>query len=365
MKNFALFASLLISLTFPFPVQSQSPSFSNEVDKLLESTFSQADPGIAVVITKRGETIYMGAFGSANLELQKALNVEMPFEIASITKQITSAAILMLEDQGKLSISDTLSKYFPDHPSPNATLEQLMQNISGIFVPDHSMGSNHVREDLSREDRYELIVSGAPYFEPGERYAYSNSGYWLLGDIIEQVSGLPYGEFVSQYIFEPLGMANSHYGSHREIIPNRVSGYDYTDEGIVNASYTSETWSYSAGGLISSAVDIAKWNNALFAGRVIPISSVEKMTTPAILNSGETIPYGYGLALGEFNGSGTAGHGGGHSGFLIHSERLIDEEIFVVVLANSFYVTNGYRPPDPKNPALIARRLAQMAMDEL
>ncbi len=364
MKRFISLASLLISLTISSSVNSQIPSFSNEVNRLLESTFDQEEPGIALVITKRGETIYSGAFGSANLELQIPLTEDMPFEVASITKQITSAAILMLEHQNKLSVSDTLSKYFPDHPSSNATLEQLMQNVSGIFVPDHSMGSNHVREDISQEERYELIVSGEPYFEPGERYAYSNSGYWLLGDIIEYVSGLSYGEFVRRNIFEPLGMSNSYYGSHREIISNRVSGYDYTDEGLVNASYTSESWSYSAGGLVSSAVDIAKWNNALFSGALIPISSVEKMITPATLNNGEPIPYGFGFALGELDGNKTAGHGGGHSGFLVHSERLIDQDVFVVVLANSFYFTNGYQPPDSKNPALIARRLAQLAANE-
>lgn len=363
MKNFIAWVTVLFLLGTSSPALSQTATFSKDVTDLLESTFSESEPGVAVVVSKGGNIIYAGAVGSANLELKTTLNVEMPFEIASITKQFTAAAILMLENQGKLNVDDKLSKYFPDHPSPNATLEQLMQNISGIYVPDHAMGSNHIRADLNHLERYALIKSGKPYFEPGEKYGYSNAGFWLLGDVIEQVSGLTYGEFIEQNIFKPLGMNNSFYGSHNRIIPNRVSGYDHTEHGLVNATYTSETWAYSAGGLISSAVDLAKWNNALYAGLVVPENSVQRMITKATLNNGEQIPYGYGLALAELEGHRSTGHGGGHSGFLVHSERLIDEDIFVVVLSNSFYITNGYRPPEAKNPAIIARKLALMALD--
>jgi len=314
-------------------------------------------------VTKNDEILYSGAIGTANLELGVPLTVTMPFEVASTTKQITSAAILVLEEQGKLNTSDKLSVYFPDHPSGEATIEQLMQNISGAFVPDHSMGSNRVRSDLTSQERLELLQEGQPYFAPGERYAYSNAGYWLLGAIIEEVSGESYADFIQENIFDPLGMTNSYYGSHRNLITNRVAGYDYTEDGIMNSSYTSETWAYSAGGLISSAVDIATWSNSLFSGKVVSSTNVERMITKAELNSGETVPYGYGLALAELEGYRTAEHGGGHSGFLVHTTRLVDEDIFVVVLANSFYMTNGYRPPAEKNPAFIARRLALMAAE--
>jgi CubicO group peptidase (beta-lactamase class C family) len=338
-------------------------SFESEVEELLNNAFDPNEPGVAVVVTKGGKVLYSGAIGTANLELGTSLSPTMPFEVASITKQITSAAILILEEQGKLHTNDKLSVYFPDHPSGSATIEQLMQNISGAFVPDHSMGSNRVRADLTSEERLELLHGGQPYFAPGERYAYSNAGYWLLGDIIEKVSGVSYADFIQENIFSPVGMSNSYYGSHRNLIPNRVAGYDYTENGLKNASYTSETWAYSAGGLISSAVDIALWSNALFKGEVVPQESVGRMVTKAELNSGEKIPYGFGLALAELDGYRTAEHGGGHSGFLVHTTRLIDEDIFVVVLANSFYMTNGYRPPEEKNPAIVARRLALMAVE--
>lgn len=343
------------------PFQTIAAEFSDEAMEYLADTFSPDEPGVSVVVSKNGETLFSGAVGAANLELLVALKADMSFEIASLTKQITSASILILEEEGKLSIADPVAKYFPEHPSGSATLEQLMRNISGTFVPDHSMGSNHIRQDITATERQELIASGDPLFQPGERYSYSNAGYWLLGDIIELVSGMDYGAFLMERIFTPLGMKDSYYGDHRELIDGKVSGYDYTDEGIKNATFTSDSWAYSAGGLISSAEDIAKWSNALFSGQIIEERNLSRMLSPSVLNDGTEVPYGLGLVLSEVEGYNTAEHGGGHSGFLAHSTRLVEEDIFVVVLANYFYISNGYRPPQEKNPAEIARKLAILA----
>ncbi len=353
----AVLGALLATQSF----HTIAAEFSGEAMEYLTDTFSPNEPGVSVVVSKNGETLFSGAVGTANLELPVPLRPDMPFEIASLTKQVTSASILILEEEGKLSITDPVAKYFPKHPSGSATLEQLMRNISGTFVPDHSMGSNHIRQDITATERQELIASGDPLFQPGERYSYSNAGYWLLGDIIELVSGMDYGTFLVERIFTPLGMEDSYYGDHREIIGGKVSGYDYTDAGIKNATFTSDSWAYSAGGLISSAEDIATWSNALFSGQVIGERNLARMMSPSMLNDGTEVPYGLGLVLSEVEGFKTAEHGGGHSGFLVHSTRLVEEDIFVVVLANYFYMSNGYRPPQEKNPAAIARNLAILA----
>ncbi|PCH60513.1 MAG: serine hydrolase [SAR86 cluster bacterium] len=353
----------LALISLQFPVNAISSTLEDELTLVVDA-FTEREPGVAIVVTQHGNILYSGATGMADLEFNIALNTFMPMEIASTTKQITAAAILILEEQGKLSVSDTLEKYFPGHASAEATIEQLMQNVAGVFVPGHTMGSNHIRSDISTEQRQQLIADGEPDFIPGERYAYSNSGYWLLGDIIAIVSGMTYEDFIHSHIFEPLGMTNSYFGAHRKIIPNRVKGYDYTDAGLKNASYTSETWAYSAGGLISSAQDIARWSNALFGGAVISNPNLERMTSRARLNNGDEVSYGYGLVLDVLEGYKTVEHGGGHSGFLVHTIRLIDEDVFVVVFANSFYMTNGYRPPQQKNPALIARRLALAVVED-
>lgn len=303
--------------------------------------------GLSVAIARGGEIIHAKGYGYANLEHKVPATPETVYRIGSVGKQFTAAAILQLVEQGKLSLDDDLHEFLPDYPTGGrrVTIRQLLNHTSGI----HSVTS--IKRAMANRclavTQEQMIgwMSEAPFdFEPGERYLYNNSGFWLLGVIIEQVSGRSYPDYVQAKLFEPLGLRGTYYDSDPRVIPNRAQGYTLDEGRLLNAEPNSPTRPYAAGAIISTVLDLIEWQQALLSGRVVSPASVETMTTPGRLNSGEAFPYGLALGLAEFEGHRKIGHGGGIIGFRTALSHYPDDELIIALITN----TNGRDVPPPK-----------------
>ena len=328
--------------------------------KILEAAYAADEPGAAAIVVRGDEVLYLDARGMADMEHGIQLEPDMVFRLGSVTKQFTSAAILLLAEQDKLSLDDPLTKFLPDYPEvgKKVTVEHLLTHTSGIVsytgIPNYM--TTEVTKELTVDELVAVFKDLPVEFDPGERYAYNNSGYVLLGAIIEKVSGMSYEDFIQLKIFDPVGMKRSYYGSHSRIIPLRVSGYGRVAGEYQNARYLSMTQPYAAGSLLSTVEDLLLWNTALFGGRVVSEASLEKMTTPYELNDGEAPGYAYGLAVRDVRGRHTIAHGGGIFGFSTHALYIPEEKIFVAVLSN----TTG----SASNPAGISTQLAAVALGD-
>lgn len=312
-----------------------------ESKKIIESTlskhFQNDQPGVTVLVAKNGKILYKGAVGMANLELNVPMQVDHVLRIGSITKQFTAVAILMLEEKGKLSVKDDITKFLPSYPTlgKKITIEHLLTHTSGIrsytSLPDFM---DNLRNDMKPSEMVDLFKDKQMIFEPGEEHSYNNSGYFLLGMIIEEASGMTYEDFIENNIFNKVGMKNSYYGNANQIIPNRASGYELENGEIINAPYLSMTIPYAAGSLLSTVEDLFKWNQALHTGKIISKKSLEKAHTPYVLKNGEKTNYGFGWGLHNFYGSKTIQHSGGINGFVSNAMYLPDEDLFIAAFSN-------------------------------
>lgn len=221
------------------------------IDSLMNSSYLATDPGATIIITKEGKELYAKGFGMANLELEVPMTSEMIFRIGSLTKQFTAVSILMLEEKGKLKIKDKISQHLIDYPTSGKiiTIENLLTHTSGI--PSFTSFPNSLEIEQTKLTTTEILAlfKNKPLeFEPGERYSYSNSGYSVLGAIIESVSGMTYEEFVETEIFEKLDMNNSFYDHPEEIVKNKILGYDKDSLGFKRADFMTMCAPFSAGG---------------------------------------------------------------------------------------------------------------------
>jgi CubicO group peptidase (beta-lactamase class C family) len=306
-------------------------------DQLFSRAYPAGEPGAAVLVAQDGQVLLRKGYGMANLELGVPIQPDMVFEIGSITKQFTAAAILLLQERGKLSVDDEVTKYLPDFPThgQKITLEHLLTHRSG--VPSYTSLPEwlpRIREDLTVQQIIDLFKDKPLDFSPGEKMSYSNSGYILLGAVIEKASGKSYEDFVEQEIFAPLGMKRSRYGHQTEIVPGRAAGYDKTEDGYQVAEYISMTQPYAAGALLSTVDDLALWVEALSSGKLLGKAALERMTTPATLTSGKPTKYAYGLGISEEDGTRIIAHGGGIPGFSTYLLSIPDRRLLVVVLSN-------------------------------
>lgn len=319
-------------------------------DRLLAETYPADQPGATALIVRNGETVLRKGYGLANLELGVPMQPDMVLELGSVTKQFTSAAILMLQERGQLSVTDEITKYLPDFPThgQKITLDHLLTHVSGI--PSYTglpEWSSQLRQDITVDQLIALFRDKPLEFAPGEKWSYNNSAYVLLGAVIEKVSGKTYEDFIEQEIFAPLGMKRSSYANLREIVPGRAAGYDKEGDKYLNTQYLSMSQPYSAGALISNVDDLALWDQALANGRLLKKESLDRMFTPVKLNSGQTTKYAYGWAVWDFQGTRIIEHGGDIFGFSSVVTRVPSERLLVVVLTN-----NPFQEPRPETVAL-------------
>ena len=333
MKKLILFFT---ALCFTLCLIAQD-ELTQSIDSYLSSIYPDNEPGAIVLVAKNGKPIYRKAFGLANLELNAEMTPENVLELGSITKQFTAVSILMLEEQGKLNIEDEIIKYIPDYPTNDKkiTIHHLLNHTSGIksYTSMESFFSL-ARNDMSPTELIDVFKNEPMDFDPGERFLYNNSGYVILGHIIEEVSGMTYEDFIEKNIFEKLGMHHSYYGKMKQIIPLRASGYQTEGGTYSNAEYLSLTLPYAAGSLMSTVDDLLIWQNAINANKLIKRSSLEKAINGSTLNSGERITYGYGWGRSELKKSPIISHSGGIFGYTTNEIYFPHEDIYVVGLSN-------------------------------
>ncbi len=313
-------------------------------------------PGAAVLVRKGKEILLRKGYGMGDLARGRPVLPEQVFRIGSLTKPFTATAIMLLADAGKLSVEDDIRKYLPQYPTHDApiTIEHLLTHTSGIPGYTEQRGfTQKMGQDIEPAALVDQFKDLPLEFLPGSRMKYSNSGYHLLGLIIEKVSGQPYGRFVAQKIFKPLGMTHSGYGDDPKL--DRVLGYSRGKEGPpLAATPISMKIPFAAGGLVSSVDDLARWDSAIQAGKLLKKDTWKRVFTPTRLMDGRATDYGYGWSVGNLEGHPAQRHGGGIPGFASHILRVPDEGLLVAILFNSI--------PGPTDPALLAHRLAMIAL---
>jgi CubicO group peptidase (beta-lactamase class C family) len=309
-----------------------------QIDKLLSSVYKPDGPGASILVKKQGKVVLRKGYGLANLELNVPVEPDMIFRLGSVTKQFTAVAILMLAEEGKLSLQDEITKLLPDYPTQGKkiTVENLLTHTSGVkSYTDLSEWLPLQRKDMTVAEIIDLAKDKPMEFAPGERWKYCNSGYVLLGAIIEKVSGRTYADFLQDRVFGPLGMKSSCYDSTSRIIPRRIPGYAKGNAGYENAPYLSMSQPYAAGSLASSVDDLAVWTEGLLSGKLIKRETLEKAFASYKLKDGQDTKYGYGWCVSDYEGHRLIEHGGGIHGFLSHVMLFPEDRVFVAMLANS------------------------------
>jgi len=317
------------------------------------------DPGLAVLIARDGKIVYQGGFGFADIEKKIPVTVETKFRIGSVTKQFTAAAMLRLADAGKLSLDDSLEKYFPGFPrAGDITLFSLLTHTSGI----HSYTSKpeflaRVATPVAPADLIAFFRDDPPDFAPGAGFLYNNSGYFLAGEIIAKVSGQSLEAFLHEAFFEPLGMKDTGVHVNATPPPGMARGYSVGDGKATAALDWDMSWAGGAGALYSTVGDLFRWNEALYGGKVLKPESFAKMTAPAPLPPGAEMNYGYGVVIATVGGLPSVGHGGGLNGWSSDLLRLPEQRCTVVALANALPPVEGYEPGS------VTRRLAEKFLE--
>ena len=328
----------------PLLAAGLEPAVEARLDHLFTEAYPADGPGATVIVTREGTPLYRKAYGMADLELGVPMQPDNVLRIGSITKQFTAVLVMMMVEEGKLSLDDPLVEHFPDYPAAQAegvTVHHLLTHTSGLksYTGMEEWGERW-RDDFTPEEMIAFFRDQPRDFAPGESFAYNNSAYFLLGAILEQVSGKSYAELVTERIFEPLGMNSSSYGDPERIVPRRAEGYAGGPGAWRNAPYLSMTQPYAAGSLLSTVDDLARWDRALSTGELLSAASRERLVTPATLASGESIGYGYGWGLWEYAGHRVIEHSGGIHGYLSDAVRVPDAGLYVAALSN-----NPTRPP--------------------
>lgn len=326
---------LLFNLTYA--QQKDDQQLALHFDKILSEQFKNDDPGVTALVSRNGKIIYKKAFGMANLELNTPMQVDNVFWVASIGKQFTAVAILQLMEQGKLNLQDEITKFIPDYPTKGhkITIEHLLthtsgiHNFSGMKDPEKKLAL-----DCTPNEVIDFFKNLPMRFTPGTKWEYSNSGYFILGYIIEVITGKPYSEYLEDNFFKPLGMTNSLYANDTRIIKNRVGAYSHGDNGFENSKSRNVTHVYSAGAIQSTVEDFFKWHQAVHTYKLVKKENLDMAFRRYKLTDGTETDYGYGWRLGNVYASPSIWHGGLITGFGTMEVYLPKEDVFVAVFSN-------------------------------
>lgn len=326
----------LLHILLLIPGIALSQKYKKDATAILDSSFNNG-PGCAALVSVKGNTEYTYCTGKANLELDVPVKLEHKFRIGSITKQFTAIGIMILAEQGKLDVHDSIQQYLPDFPvkERTVTIEHLLTHTSGIksYTEPDIMDENFMRQYHHPDSLVSSFAEFPLAFEPGSQFSYCNSGYHLLGLIIEKVSGESYASFIKKEIFDKAGMKDTRTDSNKEIIENRIPGYD-PFIGPVNAQFIDMSVPYSAGNIISTVSDINLWYKALFNYEIVKKETLAKAHTSYELSTGELTGYGYGWGLDTIQEQPVIMHAGGIPGFLSNAIYFTDQGLLTVVLSN-------------------------------
>jgi CubicO group peptidase (beta-lactamase class C family) len=349
--------SLIAILLFAATTQSHD-NVAAQIDNMMnEALRSGPAAGASIAVVKGGQTIIAKGYGFANVELEVPASAETVYHIDSITKHLTAAAILQLADQKKLSLDDAVGAYIPRLPASwkNVRIRHLLNHTSGSesYTSLPSWGPQE-RLDMTHDEILALVRDAPFHFEPGASWRYNNTGFYLLGMIIEKVTGQPYAEAMRQRVFEPLGMADTRYCGFRGVVKQRASGYEVDHGKLVNAEPMSWAAPFAGGSICSTTLDLVRFERAIEDHRLFGEPMLKMMRTPSTLSHGISVDYGFGTRLGNLGGHRVIGHTGSGGGFRNIFERFPDDDLTIVVLTN----TDG----GAIRPAVIATRIARLIL---
>lgn len=333
------------------------PGPYHEIARLYLHRFDHEGPGAVMHATRGGAVRFSASRGLADVENSVALSPRTILRIASLTKQFTAVGILALVDDGLIELEDPLATRLPDCPPAwrQITVAQLLSHTSGL-TDDMSPVRAHIRDDLIPRELVGLFADQPLASLPGERWRYSNLDYWILGIVIESVTGRSYAEFVDQRVLQPAELAFSRYGDTATIIKGRAAGYVRTSRGaLLNAPYFSSTIGYSAGGYVSTPAELAKWYAALSGGKIISGTMVQKALEPVLLRDGSSTGFGLGWYLDEIDGKPVAHHGGSSIGYSAYLYWGLENAVFAAVFTN-----DGSLP----EPSCAARSIYRAALSD-
>ena len=307
-------------------------------DKLVHDLYDQlnekSNPGIAVLVAKDGKTLFEKGYGYANIANKTKITSQTKFRIGSITKQFIAAAILKLQEEGKISTRDSLTKYFPGFPQGGqVSIHHLLTHTSGI--PDYTTDAMDYRRDYTEDELAQMAFGLTPEFPPGSRWNYSNTGYVLLGIIVHKASGKFYGDILRERVFTPLGMTTARVITEEDIVPNRAAGYRMVRGELKNQQWVAPKLNTTAdGSLYLSLNDYIAWDRGLRARKVLRPESWATVYTPVTLTSGKPYPYGFGWSVDTVGGQLRIHHGGSWQGFQTYISRYMGDDVTIVALAN-------------------------------
>jgi CubicO group peptidase (beta-lactamase class C family) len=348
----------------PAPLPPLDAATIQSIDTFVTAELAREKiPGAEVGIYSRGRVLLAKGYGLANVELGVPVKAETVFQSGSVGKQFVSAAIMMLVEEGKISLEDSVTKYFPEAPASWKPIlnKNLLSHTSGLAEYESGertgpTGPFYLRLDFTEDELATKIEALPIEWAPGSKWDYRNTNYVLLGILIHKITGKRYDEFLAERIFKPLGMTSTRLISERDIIPNRASGYELDDGQLKNQEWVSPTFNSTADGtLYFNVVDLAKWDEALYGTGLVKQASLDRMWTVYSLNDGKPKPAGYGFAwmIGDQNGHKRIEHGGAWQGFTCRISRYPDDSLTVVVLTNL--------DASDANPGMIAHVVAGLA----
>ena len=334
----------LLSLCFSTAILAsgfvQDGQHSSSLDAYLDGLIHKhAMPSASVAIVKNGRVTYAKAFGYSDLENDVKATPDSVYRLGSITKQFTATMIMQLVNEGKLNIDQPIREILPGCPDTwmAVTTRNLLNHTSGIksYTEISGIFADAAMKPTTPSGIIKTIEKSPLDFEPGTKWHYDNTGYELLGMIIEKLDHLPFAVSLSKRILKPLGMTHTYFTSEQNIVKHRAQGYSPVVGGFKHANYLNMSWPYAAGSMESTVLDLAKWDAALYGSKLLPQDSLAKMWTPTTLKDGTTQNYGFGWALATVNGSKCVEHGGGIHGFTTYIKRAPQKGLTVILLTNS------------------------------
>ncbi|HEX3130192.1 MAG TPA: serine hydrolase [Thermoanaerobaculia bacterium] len=324
----ATLSILLVSLAVPV--------LADPFDDYVKAQIQERNiPGLSIAVVRDGQVVKAQGYGLANIELNAPATAETIYQSGSLGKQFTATLVMMLVEEGKIRLDESIRTYMPEAPATwqGITIRHLLTHTAG--VSNKLYDNLDMRQDYTEEELFKRITALPLDFQPGEKWAYSNCGYMTLGFLIHRVSGKFYGDLLQERIFGPLGMTTARIISEADIIPNRAAGYLLKEGKLRNQEWVSPSLNTTAdGSLYLTVLDLAKWDAALYTEKLLKKASLDLMWTPVKLNDGKTEPYGFGWFIGNTNGHRVIQHGGAWQGFTSNISRWVDDRLTVIVLTN-------------------------------
>ena len=357
----SMIASAAVGMLSAGPAAALPADFAKKADAVIAASYAPDAPGAAAIVMDDGKEVYAAGRGLADVSGKRPIGPDTVFRLGSITKQFTAAVVLQLVEEGKISLADPLSKFVPDYPQPgaSATVAQLLNHTSGIQsytgIPGWMAGSKPAQE-VTTASLIAEFKDMPVEFERGTKWDYNNSGYVLLGAVIEKVTGMAWHEAVAQRITRPLGLTSIRYGVGEERVTGIATGHTLDGKKVVPSRPIHMSVPHAAGALLGNVRDLAKWSHALHHGKILKSDTYRQMIARTRLSDGTEHPYAFGLRYEDVRDKNAIAHGGGIFGFSTYALYVPSDDVFVAVL------TNSDSPQTP--PSITSLRLAALAMND-